>query len=176
MAVEAVKQKHLNMPWWLVLLEGIAAIVLGLLLLTAPQATLLVLVQLLGIYWLVKGIFQIISIFIDSSRWGWKLLAGILGIAAGIIILGHPLLSTVLVATVTAILVGLLGVSVGVIYVIHATQGGGWGMGILGVLSILLGIILASSPLIGATTMAYVLGALGLVGGAIAIVFAFRMR
>jgi uncharacterized membrane protein HdeD (DUF308 family) len=78
-------------PWWLVLLEGIAAIILGLLLLTAPQATLLVLVQLLGIYWLVKGIFQIISIFIDSSRWGWKLFAGILGIVAGIIILGHPL-------------------------------------------------------------------------------------
>jgi uncharacterized membrane protein HdeD (DUF308 family) len=73
MTAEAARLKALNTPWWLVLLEGIAAIILGILLLTAPQATLFVLVQLLGIYWLVKGIFQIANIFIDSSRWGWKL-------------------------------------------------------------------------------------------------------
>ena len=176
MTSEAARLKALDMPWWLVLLEGIAAIILGILLLTAPQATLFVLVQLLGIYWLVKGIFQIVSIFIDSSGWGWKLFAGVLGIVVGIIILRHPMLSAVLVPTVAVFFVGLLGVTIGVINLIQALQGGGWGLGILGALSILLGIFLTLNPLMGTVALAVVLGVLGLIGGVAAIIFAFKMR
>jgi uncharacterized membrane protein HdeD (DUF308 family) len=176
MTIEATRLKSLDMPWWLVLLEGIAAIILGILLLTAPQATLFVLVQLLGIYWLIKGIFQIVSIFIDSSRWGWKLFAGVLGIVAGIFILRHPMLSAVVTPALTVFFVGLLGVTIGVINLIQAFQGGGWGAGILGALSILLGIFLTLNPLMGTAALSVVLGVLGLVGGVAAIVLAFRMR
>ena len=41
--------------WWLFLLQGIAAIILGLMLITAPGATLLVMVTFLGFYWLIEG-------------------------------------------------------------------------------------------------------------------------
>jgi uncharacterized membrane protein HdeD (DUF308 family) len=37
-------------PWWLVLLQGIAAVIIGIFLLTAPGITLLFLVQVLGIF------------------------------------------------------------------------------------------------------------------------------
>jgi len=43
--------------------EGIIAAFLGLLLLIAPGATLLFLVQVLGLYLFVAGIFRIIGIF-----------------------------------------------------------------------------------------------------------------
>ena len=109
MTSEALRPANLNMPWWLVLLEGIAAIILGLLLLTSPGATVMILVQVLGLYWLIKGILQIVSIFVDSSRWGWKLFVGILGIVAGIVILRHPMVSAVLIPSLTVIFVGLLG-------------------------------------------------------------------
>ena len=56
-------------PWLLVLLEGIAAVILGILMLTAPGVTLFILVQVLGIFLLIAGIFRIVSIFIDSSSW-----------------------------------------------------------------------------------------------------------
>ena len=121
-------------------MEGIAAIILGLLLLTSPGATVMILVQVLGLYWLIKGILQIVSIFVDSSRWGWRLFVGILGIVAGIVILRHPMVSAVLVPSLTVIFVGLLGVTIGVINLIQAFQGSGWGVGILGALSILFGI------------------------------------
>ena len=51
-------------PWWLVLLQGIAAVIIGVFLLTAPGITLLFLVQVLGFFWLIGGILGIMSIFI----------------------------------------------------------------------------------------------------------------
>jgi uncharacterized membrane protein HdeD (DUF308 family) len=90
----------MDFPWWLVLLEGIVAVIIGLFLLTAPGATLFVLIQTLGIFWLVGGIFRTVSIFIDTSLWGWKLVGGALGILAGIVVLQHPLWSSVLVPAI----------------------------------------------------------------------------
>ncbi len=163
-------------PWWVVLLQGVAALIIGILLITSPGATMTFLVLLLGIYWLINGIFSIVSIFVDSSQWGWKLFAGILGIIAGIIVIQHPLVSTVVVPTVTVWLIGLLGIVIGVISIIQAFQGGGWGVGILGVLSILFGIVLVANPLIGALALPWVLGIFGIVGGIAAIIYSFRLR
>lgn len=163
-------------PWWLVLLEGIAAIIIGALLLTSPGATILILVQFLGIYWFVSGIFKIISIFIDGSMWGWKLFAGILGIIAGIIIIQHPLWSTLLVPTTLVIIIGIDGIIIGVVSLIQAFRGGGWGVGVLGILSIIFGIILIANPIIGAATLPWVLGIFAIVGGIFAIIMAFRLR
>lgn len=165
-----------TVPWWLVLLEGIAAVVIGFLLLTAPAMTTLVLVQVLGIYWFVTGIFSIVSIFIDSSMWGWKLAAGILGIIAGIVVINHPLWSAVLVPTVLIIFLGIEGLVIGAINIFQAFRGGGWGIGVLGALSILFGIVLIANPLLAAVSLPLVLGILGLVLGIAAIVMAFRLR
>ena len=46
--------------WWLFLLQGIAAIILALMLLTAPGQTLLVMVTFLGFYWLIEGILSLV--------------------------------------------------------------------------------------------------------------------
>ncbi len=165
-----------GMPWWIVLLEGIAAIIVGLFLLTSPIKTTLVLVQLLAIWWFITGIFQIITIFIDRSRWGWKLFSGLLGIIVGILIIQHPLWSTLLVPTVIIYVIAILGLVIGVIELIQAFQGAGWGIGILGVLSILFGLILLSNPFISAALLPWVLGFFGIVGGIIAVIYSFRLR
>jgi uncharacterized membrane protein HdeD (DUF308 family) len=119
---------------------------------------------------------KIVSIFIDSTAWGWNLFAGIIGILAGILILNHPLLSPFLVGGVLIIVLGIQGLIFGVIEIIQAFQGGGWGVGILGVLSILFGIILLGNVAIGAAVLPFVLGFLGIVGGIVALVYAFRVR
>lgn len=177
MTTETLMETDVPMtPWWLVLLEGIAAIIIGALLLTSPGATLLILIQFLGIYWFVAGIFKIISIFIDSTMWGWKLFAGILGILAGIIIIQHPLWSTLLVPATLVIVIGIDGIIIGIVSLIQAFRGGGWGVGILGILSIIFGIILVANPIIGAATLPWVLGIFAIVGGIFAIIMAFRLR
>jgi uncharacterized membrane protein HdeD (DUF308 family) len=130
------------LPWWLVLVEGIVAAFLGLLLLVAPGATLLFLVQVLGLYLFIAGIFRIIRIFVDSSYWGWKLVAGVLCIIAGVMVLRHPLWSGALVPTVVVFYIGFLSIFEGGIEIFLAFQGGGWGVGVLGVLGILFGLTL----------------------------------
>jgi uncharacterized membrane protein HdeD (DUF308 family) len=170
------RTEEAGIPWWLVLLEGIAAVILGLFLLTAPGATLLVLIQVLGIFWLVGGIFRIISIFIDQSLWGWKLVGGIIGILAGIVVLQHPLWATALVPAVYIIILGIQGLILGGATLVTAFQGEGWGVGILGGLSIVFGLVLLFNVWIGVSALPFVLGAFGIVGGIFAVVMAFRMR
>jgi len=163
-------------PWWLVLLEGIAAAIIGLFLLTAPGATLFVLIQVVAIFWLVGGLFRIISIFLNSSLWGWKLVGGALGILAGIVVLQHPLWSSVLVPAIYIIILGIQGMILGGVNLVMAFRGEGWGIGIFGALSIVIGLVLLFNVWIGVAALPFVLGALGIVGGGVAIVMAFVMR
>ena len=165
-----------NVPWWLVLLEGIAAIILGALLITNTGRTTVVLIQLLGIYWLLKGIFSIIAIFIDSSQWGWKLFVGILGIAAGILVIGSPIWSTAIVTLTLVLILGINGIIIGIVEIIQAFQGGGWGIGLLGLLSIILGTLLIVHRWSAAAALPWALAIFLLIGGVVAIVAAFRMK
>ena len=164
------------LPWGLVLVEGIVVALLGLVLLVAPGASLVFLVVLLGIYLLLAGIFRIIGIFLDSSSWGWKLAAGILCLIAGLAIISNPLWSTTLASTWLVILVGFLAMLQGAAGLIVAFQGGGWGMGALSVLGVLLGLFLVINPLIGVATLTLILALFMLIGGVGAVVQAFRMR
>lgn len=165
-----------GLPWWLVLIEGIAAIILGLLLFMRPAATTIVLIQFLGFYWLITGIFSVVSLIWDRSAWGWKLFSGILGIIAGLLIIQNPLWSTLLVPTTLAWVLGFIGILIGMLQLIDAFRGGGWGSGILGVLSILLGFLLISRPVIAGLGMPWVLGGLLIAGGILAIIAAFVVR
>jgi len=163
-------------PWWLVLLEGIFAIIIGILLLTNTAITTAILIQVLGIYWFIAGILNIVGIFIDHTAWGWKLFIGILGIIAGILVIQHPLWSTALVTATVVIILGIEGIIIGVVNIVRAFRGAGLGVGVLGALSIVFGVILLANTLIAATTLPIVLGIFGIVGGILAIIMAFRMR
>lgn len=170
------KHEKRTIPWWLILVQGIMAVILGALFLSYPRAISAILTQVLAIYWLISGIFAIASIFVDQSGWGWKLISGILGIITGFLIITNPLLGTVLVLSTVIILVGIQGIIVGIINLIQAFHGAGWGIGILGVLSLLFGLVLMFNVQIGAQALPWLLGILGVVGGIIAIIFAFRLR
>jgi uncharacterized membrane protein HdeD (DUF308 family) len=174
-AVQPVEEKS-GAPWWLILIEGIALIILGILFLTNTKATTLVFIQVLGIYWLIKGILSIVAIFIDSTAWGWKLLVGILGIAAGIIILQHPVLSPIVVGSALIIVLGIQGLIIGIVEIIQAFQGGGWGVGLLGVLSIIIGAWLLFNRQAATLALPWAIGILAIVGGIVAIVAAFRAK
>lgn len=163
-------------PWWVVLLEGIIAILIGLLLLMRPAATMIVLIQFLGFYWLATGIFSLVSLFWDRSAWGWKLFSGILGILAGLLIIQNPLWSTLLVPTTLAIVLGSIGIVFGLMQLVEAFRGGGWGIGVLGVLNILLGLLLITRPVIAGLSLPWVLGFLLIAGGVIALFAAFSLR
>ena len=171
-------RKTVSDIWWLFLLQGIATLILGVLLVISPGMTTAVLVQFLGVYWLVSGIFSIVGIFVGDREihWGWLLLSGVLGIRAGIAVLKHPLLSTILLPPMLLYLIAIEGIVMGVVSLIEAFKGGGWGAGIWGVVSIIFGVILFGSPLLAAVALSVVMGVFGVVGGIALIVISFRMR
>lgn len=163
-------------PWWGTLIQGIFALIIGLLLLTNPAATTVVIVQFIGIYWLIAGIFGLVGIFMDSSLWGLKLLMGIVGVLAGLSVMQHPLWSSILLPTILVIFLGVDGLLMGVIGLIAAFKGGGWGAGILGAVSLLFGLLLLGSPVIAGLTLPWLYGVFGTIGGIAAIVLAFQQR
>lgn len=163
-------------PWWLILIQGIALIILGILFLTNPGSTALAVVTVLGIYWLISGILGIIGIFLNSHNWFWKLLMGVLGIVAGILILQHPLTATVVVGASLVLWLGLLGIMIGVVEIIRGITGEGWAEVILGIVSIILGIILLANFWGVTISLPWSLGILSLIGGVVAIWRAFSAR
>lgn len=163
--------------WWVFLLQGIAAIILGLLMLTAPGATLLVLVTMLGIYWLVMGVLAFVRVFVDHSvPWFWSLLIAIVGVIAGLAVLRHPLVAALAVPASLVIIIGVLGVVIGVLDIIGGFTGGGIGSFILGVISVLIGVLLLNSPVSAGLALPIVFGILLLIEGVVLIVWAFRLR
>ncbi len=177
MTTDTMQSQAKELPWWLVLIDGIAAIIIGILLFTNTAATVGTLVLFLGIYWLIKGIIILIGIFQDRAAWGWKLFIGILSILAGIIVIGMNFFAAALLITTTfAIVIGIWGVVIGIMEIISAFRGEGWGVGILGVISIVFGIYIMSNPLISGFALVYVAAIFAVVGGIIAVIQAFRLR
>jgi uncharacterized membrane protein HdeD (DUF308 family) len=162
-------------PWWILLLEGIAAAILGLLLVTSPQAGATLLARIIGLYILVRGILFIVGLFVDGTQWFAKLIAGIIGIIAGIFMLEHPLWVSALVPTIITWTIGGLAILLGVVSLVHFYQGSGWGDAVIGVLCILLGVPLVFQPIRGPAVQ-IVLGIAALIGGIAVIVVAFRVR
>ena len=169
-------QSNKLIPWWVVLVQGIMALLIGLLLLANPVATTATIVQVLGFYWVIGGVFQLVGMFIEPSMWGWKLLGGILGIMAGMVVINHPFWSTILVPSVMVIFLGVNGLIIGIISLAQAFKGGGWLAGILGVISILIGLALVGSPVITALALPWVYGMIGVAGGLIAIYSSFKLK
>lgn len=163
-------------PWWLLLVEGVAAIVIGVLLLMNPVKMTVLLVQVLAIYWLIKGIVAIISIFIDHTAWGWKLFIGIVGIIAGYVLIQYPLAGTKTVTVAFIVVLGIQGIMIGIVELIQAFQGGGWGIGILGGLSVVIGIWLLLNAWDVVGILPWVLGIMAIIGGIFAIIMAFKVK
>jgi len=166
--------------WWVPLVMGIVSILFGLLLLSHPAGTSIWIAWLVGIYWLIGGVMNLVSLFVDRTQWGWKLALGVLGIAAGMVVIEamgeNPLLATVGLASIYVWILGIQGVIFGIIQVIQAFQGGGWGVGILGVVSVLFGALLIGNAVVASMALPWVFAIFAIAGGIAAIVLATRLK
>ncbi|MBV9175327.1 MAG: DUF308 domain-containing protein [Chloroflexi bacterium] len=177
---EAASPMEASVPsnrWWILLLEGIAGIIIGILLFTDTEQTVFTLVLFLGIWWFIGGIIDLITLFFNREQWGWRLFTGILGIIAGLILIRHPVWSAFLVPATLAWVLAIFGIVIGIMGLIRAFQGEGWGAGILGVISIVFGLWLLGADL-GMQIALIVYGAAiwAIIGGIVAIIWAFRVR
>ena len=173
----AITQKDQSSIWWVFLLEGIASLIFGALLLTSPAATLVALVIFRGFYWLFVGVLELVRVLVDDSvSWYWSLLIGVVGIVAGLIVLKHPLFAAVALPTALVVWLGVAGLVIGVFSIIAGFTGGGIGSFIFGVINFVIGLILLGSPMAAAIAVPLVFGILLLIQGVVLIVWAFRVK
>lgn len=161
---------------YILLFGGIVSLVFGVLLFTQTTATLGLIMLLVGLSWFIQGIITLASIFIDKADWGWKLFSGIIGLAAGLLVLRNPVDSTVVIPAIYAILLGIFGVLIGLTALIAGFQGEGWGVGIFGVFSLVIGLALMFNSVVGGAVLIWLTALLLVIQGAVGVFWSFSKR
>ncbi|MFA9454253.1 MAG: HdeD family acid-resistance protein [Candidatus Aminicenantaceae bacterium] len=178
------RQRICSDIWWLVLLRGMAALILGILLLTRTRATVVLLVQILGVFFVLDGIFVLLVSLRGMryfKRWGTGILIGILSILAGIVALLHPAATAMLTLNVvvyflaiSALLWGLMSILTGVR--LRRDFGGERSMVLGGLLAIGLGALLLARPHITGLVFVLSAAAFAVLLGVFLLILAFSLR
>lgn len=171
---------RMSRDWWIIALQGVAAIVFGVLALVWPGITLLALVFLFGAYAIVDGVLALARGFRRGSGGGpdwWRVVVGLVGIGAGVIAFAAPGITAIALLLVIA----AWAIVSGVVELIAAYQlrdviRREWLLALDGVLSIIFGVILVASPSAGALAVVWLIGAFAIASGVVLLVLAFRMR
>jgi uncharacterized membrane protein HdeD (DUF308 family) len=163
--------------WWALALRGLFAVIFGLLTFFVPGITLISLVLLFGFYAILDGVFDIVSA-IRASRHHWALVVeGIVGIIVGVLTIVWPgitAMALLYLIAVWAILTGVLEIIAGIRLREIITNE--WLLILMGVISVLFGILIIAFPRAGALAIVLWIGAYAFVFGVILIVLAFRLR
>lgn len=75
--------------WWLFLVQGLLGLIIGLCLAIVPGRTLLSIALLFGIYLMIWGVIQVAAAFLIHEDRGLHAMLGLLGIVAGVIVVGN---------------------------------------------------------------------------------------
>ncbi|MFZ0012756.1 MAG: DUF308 domain-containing protein [Acidimicrobiia bacterium] len=158
------------------LLGGITAFIFGVILLVRQEAAIGIVALLLGLWWLIQGAFLVFSVFIDRTDMWWKLLLGLIGMTAGLVVLSNPVQSGEFLGTALAVVLGIIGVISGLVAIIGGFRGGGFGAILFGVISGAIGLLLLFYPQGSFTTLVTILGIILMVEGVAAVILAFMAR
>ena len=170
----------LTRNWWTFLLQGLFALVFGVLVLIWPQPALIALVVLFGAFALADGICSIaaaITFASEMPHWWLALVQGLLGIIIGAMTLFWPQITgLVLLAFIAAwaILSGTLELVLGI--QVRKAIAGEWMMIAGGILSIVLGVLLVVFPAAGSIGLVLTIGIFAIVDGIRNIAFSARIQ
>jgi uncharacterized membrane protein HdeD (DUF308 family) len=172
--------ERLTSHWWLFLIRGTLAILLGLAALAFPGAALLSIAILFGAYAFVDGIVAFVTairLAHAGQRWGWLLFEGVLGVAAGVVTFFYPFAT----AFALAIFLGAWALVTGVLAVASAFTErqhiqNEWLWVLSGILSVLFGIAVFFVPTVGLYALVYLLSLYAFLAGIFFLGLAFRLR
>ena len=163
-------------PWWLLLLWGILALLIGVAFFMTPGVTTALIITFLGAYWFVGGLFTLISLVADKSNLGWKIFLGIIYIIAGLLILLQPIYAMFFIVPFFVIFIGFWAVFIGVAHIYHAFAAKDAGDGVLGIISLIFGLLILVNVFIASVLLPFVVGAFAIILGLSAIICAFMAK
>jgi uncharacterized membrane protein HdeD (DUF308 family) len=166
--------------WWLFLIRGLLALVLGIALLAFPAAGLWTIAILFGAYAFVDGVFALVTAVRMSHadrRWLWLVLEGIVGIAAGICAALWPGIAVITLA----LLLGAWAIVTGILAIASAFSArehlpNEWLWVLSGIVSVIFGFAIFWSPAFGLFALLWMVSFYAILAGVIMIGLAFRLR
>ncbi len=175
------EETYLTGQWWVLTVQGIAAILFGIAAVFWPGLTLVSFIYLFGLYLLVAGVVTVLGgLFSINKRGTWVLsvLLGIVLLGIGVYLLRHP-------ATSFALLIILTGSSLvawGVVDVVVALSRSGLSatsrlLSIIGgVVAVAAGVLLFFQPVSAGVAFVWVIGLFALIDGAIWIALSLDVK
>jgi uncharacterized membrane protein HdeD (DUF308 family) len=166
--------------WWVVLLRGIVAILLGICAIAWPGITLVALAYVFGTFSLIDGIAALVIGFrgeSDGTVWWTMVVLGVIAIAAGIVAFVFPGLTLLVLLTIIAVSAILRGaIEIAAAIRLRKEIDDEWILGLSGVLSILFGALIIYRPDAGLIALALLIGAYMLALGILAVALSLRLR
>lgn len=172
--------RTLAQNWWALVLRGVCAMLFGVGAFVWPGITLAVLILFYGAYALVEGVLAIAWALMGrqagSFSWG-VLLAGLAGVAVGIVTFVSPGLTALALLYLIAAWAIVRGVFE-IIAAIHLRRElqNEWLLGLSGLLSVGLGVLLIVAPGAGALALLWWIGAFAFVAGVLMILLGLRLK
>ncbi|HYW27210.1 MAG TPA: DUF308 domain-containing protein [Terriglobales bacterium] len=171
---------RIGRAWGWILAFGVLSVLVGLVAIFWPSATLIVVAVVFAVQLIVAGAFRFAAAFAVPGESGWlralQALLAILSFVVGVYLLGHVSLSLL----VLALLLGLYWIFHGVtelfVAIGHAELPGRAWMIASGILSAVVGVIVVVAPGISLFALTLLLGVWLIVFGVMAIVRALRIR
>jgi uncharacterized membrane protein HdeD (DUF308 family) len=180
MSSSILKPLHVDLShaqWGWLAYRGILAILFGILAFAWPGATLASLAIVWGAYAVVDGLFALTyGIRSQSRRWTF-VLSGVVGVVAGLVALCLPALTAiafVAIISVWAVLTGLTEVTYAIQH--HASNSHRGLIGVSGLLSIAIGVIVFCYPVAGAISLVWLVGVYTIAYGVAVLAAAYRLR
>jgi uncharacterized membrane protein HdeD (DUF308 family) len=152
-------------------ITGIVALVVGILILVWPSATLQVIAFLFGLYFLIAGFFRVIvGVFTKGLSAGNRALSIVLGViflVVGVFVFKNPADSIALLG----ILVGLAWIIEGILTLVESERGPSRWVGItFGIISLIAGLVVLFTPLYSVAVLVIIGGGFLIVLGVIQII------
>jgi uncharacterized membrane protein HdeD (DUF308 family) len=164
--------------WWLLLFGGVISLVVGIIVISWPDKTVIVVAVLFAIYLIISGIFEIVRSFASGLTGGTRallLITGVLSVILGIFAIRSAADNAV----------NLLGIFVGIAFLFRgfaslfmgfdSKEGRGWNI-FFGIIMLVGGVVILVQPALALTTLAWVVGIWLVLIGLYEIIASFIVR
>lgn len=166
--------------WWVFLIRGIVAVLLGVMIWFQPGASLAALVLFFGAWMLVDGIFSSVGSIVrrhENPEWGWMLVSGIVSLVIGVLTLRAPGVTAVvlvLYVSVWAMMLGIGQITLG--WRIRKEVSNEWTLYLSGAVALLFGIMVMWNPAAGALGVLWMIAFFSILFGFSMILLSFRLK
>jgi len=167
--------------WWVSLLVGIIALVLGIWCLVTPLTTFIALTFVFVIAFLISGISEIVFAVTNRDslkNWGWSLALGIIELVFAIFLLANMAITPLVFSYFIAFWVliqAIWGIGIAMDLKNYSNSGWGWLLA-LSILGVIIAILLLFQPLVAGISAAIIISFGFLAYGILRIYMAFRLK